>query len=158
MFNNNIFGNSYPKFTSGSSSVNLEYSRISEYNFFEPDVVEHISVLTGDKHYPYARNRSSFTIDVLLHLYTSSVDKLEEIYSYINKPVNIYPHSDFSASVDTYGIPIEYYITEFIPYYLDGNAKLDGLILKFQPRKNSVLINTSTSNGWGYNWGTNWGY
>lgn len=154
-----IFGTSYPKISGSLGVVALEHSKI-DYSFFGADVIEHTSVITGHKSYPYARNKSVFQIDVLLCNYSgsnesSSLAKFNDIYKYKDKYFNFWPHADFvSASVDVYGVPIEYYMTEFIPYYLSNDVRYDGILITIEPRKNSVLV-VSTLGGYGV---TNYGY
>ena len=136
-----IFGTSYPVISGSLGNVSLEQSKV-DYNFFGSDVIEQKSVLTGHKSYPYSRNRSTFTVDVLLCNYSgasSSLSKFNDIYKYRDSYFYFQPHSDFTESVDGVGGGIEYYMTEIIPYYLNNDITYDGVIIKMMPRKNSIL-------------------
>ena len=156
-----VFGTGIPVITSSLGAVYLEESKIN-YQFFGADVVEHQSVITGHKSYPYSRNKSEFEVDVLLCNYSgvnesSSVAKFIDILKYKNQYFNFIPHSDWSASLDVYQQPIEYFITEFVPYYLNNDERYDGIILKLEARKNSV-IKVKQPTGYGTMYGLDWGY
>lgn len=155
-----IFGTGYPVISGSLGIVALEQSKLN-YNFFGADVIEHVSVLTGHKSYPYARNKSSFQVDILLCNYdasvdSSSLDKFSDIAKYKDKYFNFYPHNDWSASMDVYGVPVEYYITDFIPYYLSNDERYDGLLLTLESRKNTVL-KAKVAYGYGTFYGSNYG-
>ena len=156
-----VFGTGYPLLSGSLGIVQLEHS-ILNYDFFGVDVVEHTSVITGHKTYPYNRNKSTFEVDVLLCNYTgsgesSSLAKFNDILKYKDRYFNFYPHNDWSASVDVYNAPIEMYMTEFVPYYLNDDNRYDGVVLKIEPRKNSVL-KIKQPTGYGTSYGLDWGY
>lgn len=156
-----IFGTTYPVISGSLGVVALEHSKIN-YKFFNADIIEHRSVLTGHLSYPYARNKSTFQIDILLCEYadgeSSSLAKFNDIYKYKDSYFNFYPHADGSASLDVYQEPIEYFITEFVPYYLSNDVRYDGVLITIEPRKNSVLFPIRDNQGWGLTpWGLNWG-
>jgi len=156
-----IFGTSYPMISGSSGQVLLEYSKVN-YDFITSDVIEHVSVLTGWKCHPYARHKSNFQIDLLLCNYansetSSSLEKFNNVYAFKNQYFYFYPHSDWSASSDVYGDPIEYYITEFAPYYLNNDNSYDGVIITIAPRKNSVLT-TLVQNGYGTAFGLDYDF
>ena len=155
-----IFGTTYPKLVVSSSllEIPLEESKVN-YEFFGADVVEHTSVFTGKRNYPYKRNRSSFEFDIILQNYSSSqaVDKFNAIYQNRNSAFLFYPHNNSSASQDVWNEPIPYYITEFVPYYLSNDMFYDVLKIRLEPRKNSVLDAIDTALGYGYTYGANYG-
>lgn len=155
-----IFGSNYPKLVVSSSAleISLEEARV-EYDFIQPDVIEHVSVFTGFRSYPYNRSKSSFRLDIILSNYSSSqaIDKLNDIYQNRNSTFLVYPHSNGSASADVYGSPIEYYLTEFTPYYMSNDITYDALMLTLTPRKNSILVSVDVSLGYGYAYGLNYG-
>jgi len=156
-----IFGTSYPIISGSAGSFALEHCKLN-YNFFGADVIEHVSVLTGHKSHPYSRNKSSFQLDILLCNYSgsgesSSLAKFNDIYRYKDEYFNFFPHSDFvSASVDVYGAPIEYFMSEFIPYYLEQDNRYDGILITLEARKNSVL-RTKVPAGYGTAYGIDYG-
>ena len=157
-----IFGKLYPKLIISASGVELNLERTKfDYSWFNPDVIEHISVLNGSKNFAYARNQSAFLMDINLVNYSSSQakEKFEVLYQNRNEPWLIFPHSDYTtASVDVFQEPIQYYITDFTPYYLNGvDNDYDALIVEFSPRKNSVLNAIDTTLGYGYSYGLNYG-
>jgi len=155
-----IFGTSYPMISGSAGQVLLEHSKVN-YNFITPDVIEHVSVLTGWRCYPYSKHQSNFQIDLLLCNYSSSesssLTKFNQVYSYKNQYFYFYPHSDWSASSDIYGDPIEYYMTQFSPYYLNNQNTYDGVIINISPRKNSVLT-TVEQNGYGTAFGLDYDF
>lgn len=158
-----IFGTQYPKLIISASGEELNLERVKfDYYFFNPDVVEHVSVLTGYRSYAYSRNQSSFNLDINLCNYSSSEakTKFEKLYQNRNEAWLIYPHSNYiSASVDVYQTPIQYYITQFTPYYLDGDNTYDALFITFSPRKNSVLYSFNLNQGYGLTpYGANYGF
>jgi len=148
-----IFGTNYPKLVVSSSGyeIGLEESKV-DYSFFNPDVIEHVSVLNGYRSFAYSRNQSNFRIDLNLCNYSSSEakHKFEVLYQNKNEPWIFYPHENFAtASVDVYGEPIQYFITDLIPYYLDSDSNYDAVLISLSPRKNSVLYANYTLLGYG---------
>ena len=71
-----IFGQEYPKIVVSASGeeILLEHSKF-DYSFFNADVIEHTSIFTGYRIYRYARNQSSFQLDVNLCNYSASEAK-----------------------------------------------------------------------------------
>lgn len=157
-----IFGSGFPimEVSQSGEKINLDTSTFDDYSFFNPDVVEHVSVFTGFRTYVYSRNQSTFKIDINLVNYSASQadEKFNKLYQNINEPWIFYPHNDNpTASVDVFKEPIQYFITDFTPYYLDNDSKFDGLIIELSPRKNSVLFSTDINLGYGFNYGLNYG-
>jgi len=157
-----IFGTGYPLISGSLGPVALEHSKIN-YNLFESDVQEHRSVLTGHINYPYARNRSTLQVDLLLCEYSgtgesSSFDKFNAIYQYKNQYFYLYPHVDDSASLSGVGGPVEFYMSEFTPYYLSNDERYDGVLMTFSPRKNSIIYPIDDTLGYGLTpYGLNYG-
>ena len=155
-----IFGSSSPKIVVLSSGLEIPLDEAKvDYSFFNPDVIEHVSVLTGFRSYPYSRNQSSFNIDVnLCNLsYSASNALFSNLYQNINEAFTVYPHSDGNASLDVYQVPIQYYITEFEPYYLGNDEHYDAVSITFSPRKNSILFPIDVTRGYGYAYSLNYG-
>ena len=154
-----LYGTGYPIISGSLGNVSLEHCTITP-NFFVADVIEHTSVLSGHKSYPYSRNRSEFQLDVMLCNYSgstsSSLAKFNDIYQYKDKYFYFIPHSDFTASIDGYGGGIEYFMAEFVPYYLNDDVRYDVISITLSPRKNSILY-VRTDGGYGTSFGLYYG-
>jgi len=155
-----LYGTSYPVISGSLGNVSLEHCTLIP-NFFVADVIEQTSVLTGHKMYPYSRNRSEFELNVLLCNYSgssesSSLAKYNDIYQYKDKYFYFLPHSDFTASIDGVGGGVEYFMTEFIPYYLNNDVRYDAISITLSPRKNSILF-VRTDDGYGTSFGLYYG-
>ena len=156
-----IWGELYPilEVASTSEQIPLERTKM-DYSFFNADVIEHVSVFTGFRSYAYSRNQSSFQLNINFCHFSASQENniFQKIYQNKDQAFHFYPHSDYAtASVDVFGESIEYYITEFTPYYLDSQFNYDGLIINLSPRKNSVLWASNIELGYGYTYGLNYG-
>lgn len=152
-----IFGQEYPKIVVSASGeeILLEHTKW-DYSFFNADVIEHVSIFTGERIYRYARNQSIFQLDVNLCNYSASEasNRFQKLYQNKNNALIFYPHSDYlTASVDVYNTPVNYYITEFTPYYKDSDNKYDAVLITLSPEKNSVMKAIDNYLGYGYNYG-----
>ena len=153
-----IFGSSYPVISGSLGVVGIEHCKL-DYRFFNPDVIEHVSVLTGHKSYPYSRNKSEFQLDVLLCNYTgsnesSSLAKFNDLYRYKDTYFNFYPHANWSASVNVTNEPIEFYFTNFTSYYLSNDERYDGILITITSRQNTVLHSKQVYGYGHFNYGT----
>lgn len=150
-----MFGTQYSKFVSGSNTVLFEHSNIIP-SYFVGDYVKHESVLTGFINYVNLKDVSKFEIDINLFKYENPDYKFNEIMEYRNKLVNFYPHYDGEPIKNIYNEPVDFKITEIIPYYLTQDSYYDAVKLIFKSSE-YVYYGNIISNGYGYNYGIQYG-
>lgn len=150
-----IFGTSYGKFVTGSNEVLFEHSGIIP-SYLNSEWIEHISILTGIKHYLNLKDRSSFIVNINLFKYDDPTTKFAEIFQYKDDTVFFYPHADGDVIKDIYGSAVGFKMVEITPYYLTQDATYDVLKIKFEST-DYHYYGAILSQGYGHSYGIQYG-
>ena len=142
-----IFGTGYSKFKGADAGVhNLNYTLLKpEWNI--PQLVEHVSILTGKTNFiKIANDKSRFTVIVNLWKegnVAAQQAALGLLLVHNHTLVKFMPHQTFGAyMLETDGLTeADYYITTMKPFYLKNSPPLlqDRLLIVFESINPTLL-------------------
>lgn len=125
-----IFGTTEPKFTSGATTVNLDYTLLDP-KWPIPEIIEAKSPITGKKTFTLRGDYAEF--DVLVHLSkygSGAATKAATIYGYHGQLVKFYPFRDGFAVKNSAGSAVDFLLL-VESGFKDDYCEYDILKLKF---------------------------
>jgi len=150
-----IFGNSYSKFVSGATTVELPNS-ILDPDFVLPDLITHQSIMTGKLNYIKKGYYSFFKVMVYLYQRVDPNSDYAELESYRDNQVTFYPHKDGDPIKDIFGNETQFLLSNIESYYLTNTVLKDIALLTFKADRYTQLT-PATSLGYGYGYGLDYG-
>lgn len=130
-----IYGESYSKFKSGVTEVDLRYSIIKPV-WKIPQVIEHRSILTGKINYiQVAQDKAMF--DVVCNIWKNTVPKttMQTLLAYNHTIVKFMPHEDEGNYLTTDGATeADFYISIMRPFNIKDKPPIlnDRLFIRFE--------------------------
>jgi len=132
-----IFGNSYPKIVSGSTTILLEHSTV---NFDWNKTInsnENISIMNGNITNTFKSRYAEFEITVNLYKYTGSQAKFNEINALNHKVINaFYLHSDGEPVQSSENLSSEFFVYQITTgKAIEDLNKYDTMTILLKPYK-----------------------
>jgi hypothetical protein len=142
-----IFGVDHPKFLSNLGALEFDNS-VLDYAHIVPEVIEHNSVVNGNRNYLRNRFNSRFIIVVNLFKYADPEAKFNEIMSYKGQWGRFFPHKDEDRAARTFQI------VRMIPFYIESLVFFDKILIDIQSRQYTKVLGEA---GYGDNYGGTYG-